>query len=664
MKSSSLNDIEKIFQHGLIQIDSKMSIKDKTDLSIVYTPGVGHCCTEIERDPDLFYEYTIANNAIYIISNGSEFHADYLSSSPSFMLPKLELQSYVYKSLANISAFPLVFDSKIIKTATDLLWLVEKMTPSVNGIELFEVSNLLIEPIFSDLEKLQKVIILPDLRKFLLKTFSSTKDPSYLTSMIIAIALKAASKLRFWGVLKSVYFELLASEIVLVYNQDFFKNEFELKKTILRHVLSIIDKQNLLECDSFVDELHADFLSEQIQNEIFYRDFSGKNYNENSLFLHQKLNGMIRVSPSVQIGDLKAFLSERNLQDIENLCKKIFDDPELDLIYTVKKNYCSIVTNGTAILGLGDIGPRAGSPVMEGKICLFKQLGRVNVIPVCLGTKSSVDTIKATMALANSWNAINLEDIAAPNCFEVEEKLNHDLKIPVFHDDQHGTAIVCLAALINALKIIKKSPFEVSLVINGAGAAGKAINDLLIYYKFQEIIVVDTKGAIYEGREDLSGNQFKQNIAERTNRHKVKGTLANVIKERDIFIGVSAPNVLTFDMVRTMNQDPIIFALANPNPEILPDLALEAGAKIVATGRSDFPNQINNSIVFPGVFRGIIDGKIKKITMEMKMQAAIALSNAIADEELSTQRILPYSLDPRCAKIISESFQKSFKNDK
>ena len=319
------------------------------------------------------------------------------------------------------------------------------------------------------------------------------------------------------------------------------------------------------------------------------------------------------------------------------------------------------MTDGTAILGFGNIGPKAGMPVMEGKICLFQQLGSINVIPICINTETVADTVKLVKSIGQSFNAINLEDISAPNCFVIEKQLNSELPIPIFHDDQHGTAVVVLAGLINAIKLVKKEKETISIVVNGAGAAGKAIVDLLLYYGFSHIIVTDTKGAIYEGRSDLNSNEFKKDLAQQTNQHKLHGLLAEVIKNADVFVGVSVGKVLTTEMVSTMNSNPIVFALANPEPEIMPWDAYAGGAAIVATGRSDFPNQINNSLVFPGIFKGLIDSKIKDITLEIKVAAAVALSNCVDEHALSRNRILPYTLDMDVAHIIAESILKGCK---
>jgi malate dehydrogenase (oxaloacetate-decarboxylating) len=321
---------------------------------------------------------------------------------------------------------------------------------------------------------------------------------------------------------------------------------------------------------------------------------------------------------------------------------------------TIAKNYCAIITDGTAILGYGDIGSLAGLPVMEGKIALFKELGNVNVIPFSLESGLTLNQMKLVIkSFADSFSAINLEDIGAPLCFDLEMDLNKELPIPIFHDDQHGTAIVVLAGLINSLKIVEKDKSECSVIINGAGAAGMAICKLMMFYGFSDITLVDSKGAIYEGREDLVKNKYKLEMSKKTNKSKKKGKLGDIIINKDIFIGVSKGNVLSTEMVKTMNPKAIVFALANPTPEILPDKAKEGGAYVVATGRSDFPNQVNNSLVFPGIFRGLIDSNRRDVDLELKAKAAIALASVITDPEPGF--IIPASLNSDISKIIAQN---------
>ena len=334
-------------------------------------------------------------------------------------------------------------------------------------------------------------------------------------------------------------------------------------------------------------------------------------------------------------------------------CLEISKDVDLSYVYTRRSNLVAVITDGTAVLGLGDIGPEAGMPVMEGKCALFKTFGDVDAFPLCIRSKDVDEIVKTVSLLAGSFGGINLEDISAPRCFEIEKRLKEVCDIPVFHDDQHGTAIVTMAAMLNALKLAGKKIEDISVVVNGSGAAGIAITKLLMSKGLKKVILCDRKGAIYEGRDGL--NPIKEEMAKISNLEKKAGSLADVVKGADVFIGVSAPGSLTQEMVRTMAKDPIIFAMANPVPEIMPDEAAAAGAKIIGTGRSDFPNQINNVLAFPGVFRGTFDVRASDINDAMKIAAARALAGLISDEELNSEYIIPAPFDPRVKDAVAKA---------
>ena len=382
-------------------------------------------------------------------------------------------------------------------------------------------------------------------------------------------------------------------------------------------------------------------------------------YAKESLRLHYEWQGKIEVIARAKVDSTEA-LSLAYTPGVAQPCLEIQKDINKSYELTRRHNLVLVVTDGTAVLGLGDIGPEAGMPVMEGKCVLFKEFGGVDAFPLCVRSKD-VDEIVNTIALiAGSFGGINLEDIAAPRCFEIEEKLKKRVDIPVFHDDQHGTAIITLAGLINALKIVGKKIEDVKIVTSGAGAAGIAIIKLLMSMGLKNVIMTDRTGAIYKGREGL--NPIKEEMAEITNRNCEKGKLADVIKGADVFIGVSAPGTLTKDMVRTMAKDPIIFACANPTPEIFPDEAKEAGAAVVSTGRSDFPNQINNVLAFPGIFRGALDVRASDINAQMKVAAAYALAGLVSDEELSPEYIIPKAFDPRVGKAVADAVAKAAKD--
>ena len=373
-----------------------------------------------------------------------------------------------------------------------------------------------------------------------------------------------------------------------------------------------------------------------------------------SLELHKKHGGKLETISKVPLNN-KEDLSLAYTPGVAEVCREIARDKSLAFSHTLKGNTIAVISDGSAILGLGNLGPEAALPVMEGKCALFKAFAKVDAFPICLDTQDTEEIIKTIKYLAPVFGGINLEDISAPRCFEIENRLKKELNIPVMHDDQHGTATVVLAALINALKLRQSEDEKmVKIIVNGAGAAGLAIVDLLLKYGFKDIIICDSKGAIYNGREDL--NEEKQRFASLTNLEERKGLLGEVIKGRDIFIGVSAPGVLNAEMIKSMNKEAIIFALANPIPEIMPDEAKTAGAFIVATGRSDFPNQLNNVLVFPGIFRGALDNKVKQITDEMLIQAAINIASLVTD--LNPEIILPNPFN----KDVSLSVAKAIKD--
>jgi len=375
------------------------------------------------------------------------------------------------------------------------------------------------------------------------------------------------------------------------------------------------------------------------------------NYNEMSLKLHEVNGGKIGVVSKVPV-KCREDLSVAYTPGVAEPCRKISAKKSDVYKYTAKKNLVAVVTDGTAVLGLGDIGPEAAMPVMEGKAILFKEFAGVDAFPICLDTKDTEEIIETVKRIAPGFGGINLEDISAPRCFEIERRLKEELDIPVFHDDQHGTAIVVAAGLLNALRLVGKRMEDINIVINGAGSAGISICRLLLEFGAGNVVLVDRQGAV--SKDETWLNSAQRDMAERTNRENERGPLADIMRGKDVFIGVSAPNVVTAEMVASMNHDAIVFAMANPVPEIMPEEALKGGARVVATGRSDYPNQINNVLVFPGIFRGALDVLATDITEEMKLAAARAIASIVKDEELKEDYIIPGAFNPEVAKVVAE----------
>lgn len=374
--------------------------------------------------------------------------------------------------------------------------------------------------------------------------------------------------------------------------------------------------------------------------------------NEKALKLHEEWNGKLDTVSKTPVKTREA-LSLAYTPGVAEPCKVIAKDTEAAYTYTWKANTIAVVSDGSAVLGLGNIGPHAAMPVMEGKAVLFKEFGGVNAVPICLDTQDTEEIIKAVTYLAPGFGGINLEDISAPRCFEIEERLKETLDIPVFHDDQHGTAIVVLSGIINALKVTGKKKEACRVVVNGAGSAGIAVTKLLLNYGFSNVLLCDRAGILNQSYPDM--NPVQKQMTEVTNPAGETGTLADAMKNADIFVGVSAPGIVSAEMVASMNKDAILFAMANPVPEIMPDIAKAAGARVVGTGRSDFPNQINNVVAFPGIFKGALEGRAKQITEEMKMAAALAIASLVPEEELNEDNIMPEAFDPRVAETVAEA---------
>lgn len=376
--------------------------------------------------------------------------------------------------------------------------------------------------------------------------------------------------------------------------------------------------------------------------------------NEKALQMHEQWNGKLEISAKAKVNS-REDLAIAYTPGVAEPCKVIAQDQEAAYKYTMKANTIAVISDGSAVLGLGNIGAYAAMPVMEGKAVLFKEFGGVNAVPICLDTQDTEEIIRTIVNIAPAFGGINLEDISAPRCFEIDERLKELLDIPVFHDDQHGTAIVVLAGIINALKVTGKQKEACQIVVNGAGSAGIAITKLLLTYGFCHVTMCDINGIISKDSPNL--NWMQKKMTEVTNLEGKKGTLADALQGADIFVGVSAPNIVTKEMVASMNKDSILFAMANPVPEIMPDLAKEGGARVIGTGRSDFPNQVNNVVAFPGIFKGALEGRATQITEEMKLAAAEAIASLVSDEDLSDTNILPEAFDPRVADVVSKAIK-------
>ena len=376
---------------------------------------------------------------------------------------------------------------------------------------------------------------------------------------------------------------------------------------------------------------------------------------EKALMLHEKWNGKIDTVSKAEVNS-REDLALAYTPGVAEPCKVIAENPDAAYKYTIKANTVAVVSDGSAVLGLGNIGPLAAMPVMEGKAVLFKEFGGVNAFPICLDTQDTDEIIETVVRIAPAFGGINLEDISAPRCFEIEERLKELLDIPVFHDDQHGTAIVVLAGIINALKVTGKTREDCRVVVNGAGSAGIAISKLLLTYGFRNVMLCDKAGILARGMDGL--NWMQEKMMEVTNLEGKRGTLADALKGADLFVGVAAPGIVSAEMVSSMNRDAILFAMANPVPEIMPDIAKAAGARVVGTGRSDFPNQVNNVLIFPGIFKGALEGRATAITEEMKLAAAAAIAGLVDDSDLNDENILPAAFDPRVADVVSRAVKE------
>jgi malate dehydrogenase (oxaloacetate-decarboxylating) len=654
--------------NGLFEVNTKVPIRDSYSLSLVYTPGVGRSCTEIHKDSEKSYEYTNRANSAAIITDCSNYPDNF---NQVCAIPELEAKVLYYKEFAGIDAYPIIVKTKDINKIAEI---IENLMPNFSGYDFTGFSaerSILLE------KKLNNCLKAPALFSHSIPDILNSIDKAQLSQFIMPEVLlpaimRGAIDVRAFNITKemisSVYdaLTLAVKENLICKSKNF--NLSAMPKVALYAAKIAIENNNtsLKITPEEVETKFIDFLLEG-KNSLFnypLPDYLSKNHTleENSIELHRKSKGVIEINSKASIKnyqDYQFFISNDSIKavskEIELNCKKAMD-------LTVKGNLIAIVSDGSAVLGFGNIGADAALPVMEGKSALFKTLGGVDAVPICLKTQDSDQLIDIISNISPIFGGINLEDISSPSCFKVEQTLINTLDIPVFHDDQHGTAVVVLAGFLNALKLTGKSIENVKVVVNGAGAGAISVSELILQSGVKNLILCDTKGAIYQGRQE-GMNPFKEAISHKTNPNKEKGKLADVIKGSDFFIGLSVANIVTQEMVKAMANKPVVFALANPTPEIMPDLAKEAGAFIVATGRSDFKNQINNSLAFPGIFRGALDVRAIRINNEMKVAASNAIANLINENQLNTDCIIPHALDlavpPSVAKAVAEAAIKT-----
>ena len=673
--------------HGLFDVQIKVNIRDTEGLSLAYTPGVGTPCLEIQKDLTKAYQQTNKGNNILVLTDSSKFAGEkkcnYLKKTVegkewnnNASMPYLESFIPYYKHATNIDAFPLILDLALVKDAETLLDTVTAVALSYSGVELFGVCPKRVEEfkqLFEKLPEKPEFAFLDANKKIEIDEMLSKKNTLLNSNAIFAAIWRVVLDCHVFGniepILDFVLEEIKNDKIDLTKGNNFECDVSQIVSKVADFVF-----EHKCECHKYDQHnwrqlpLDKEFVMKKLKhffiygNKAWVEDIPKGYYMhkhtipENSVLMHIRNRGVIEVGPKLRFNP-KKYKCLFKWENLDNIAEKINNDPSQVFELTCKNNYGAIVTNGTAILGLGDIGALAGMPVMEGKSVLFKYFGGTNIGVICIQEKDTKKLVSYVQRIAPTFAIINLEDIKGPDCFEVETKLIETVDCPVFHDDQHGTACVVLAGLLNATKLRGSKPEEMKIVMNGAGAAGIAVSSLLIGYGYKNFIVCDTKGAIYKGRP-VGMNPFKEKLAEITNKDCIQGKLSDVLKGADVVIGLSGPNTIKKEDIKQMNPKPIIFALANPTPEIFPDDAFEAGAFIVATGRSDFPNQINNSLVFPGLFRATVDTRAPKITMEMKIAAGEAIANLVSPKELRPDYIMPNALNVSTSVIVATDVAK------
>ena len=650
--------IRKKYQ-GLWGVNTKVLIKDSYSLSLVYTPGVGKSCTEIAADPLISFELTNRANSIAIITDCSNF-ADFETINPLCAMPEAEAKAIFYKEFAGIDAYPIIVNT--IDTE-ELAQVINALTPNFAAFDLEFLSPVRSMSVEQYLKHNEFAVLynyrLPYLYDAIQRTGLSDKISP---DMIIPAVMRGVIDTRSREITDAML-DAAASAFIEANNDDLLDNNkynFKLASKIASNVAKAAIDEGVARTLITPQEVENKYLSFAMEGSkaLFKPERAGyksteHDLSENSLELHRKAGGVIETGAKINVknpSDWNLLISDR---ENEKVIKEIELDYTKAFELTSKGNLVAIISDGSAVLGFGNIGAEAALPVMEGKAALFKNLAGVDAVPICLNTQDTDELVDIITRLTPVFGGVNLEDISAPRCFEIEQKLIERTHIPIFHDDQHGTAVVVLAGVMNALKLTGKKPGEVKVAMSGAGAAGQSVARLLVKLGIKNILICDTKGIVYAGRE--FNNKYLEATAKLINPDRVKGNLADAMCGADIFIGVSVKDIVTQDMIKSMNENSIVFALANPFPEIMPDKAKEAGAYIVATGRSDFKNQVNNSIAFPGIFRGALDVRAKLINDEMKIAAAQAIADLIKDDELSPDYIIPHALDLRVPPLVARA---------
>ncbi len=657
--------------YGMLTIGMKIPVRDLQALSLVYTPGVAASCLEIKKNIGDAYKYTNKLNSMIVVTDSSAFK-DYDPNNWNNMepIPYLEAMCVYYKLHANIDCYPIIFDHKLTPDGKTIAETIKVMMEAYSLVEFFSIDPKRVEEYHKVIGDHCKFGTISHQGKR--ETEETLRKHGYPVSvnLIYAAVSRAALDTQAYCDLDCVC--------------DFIVQQFEEKK--VKHELNDIygvmeelvckaadyimknklSKQTTKEYNLNQEELSVEYVTNKYrryinEGEKSWVDVFPDNYftkqgdtNENSLLFHARYKGFVGTKTTMSFRNILSLDKLMCWRNLDKLSKLFHEDPKKSFIYSCRANLGAIITNGTAILGLGDIGSLPGLPVMEGKSILFKLFGGTNIVPICIQEKNPKTLIEICKRISPIFCVINLEDIKAPECFEVERTLIDCIPYPVFHDDQHGTAIVALAGIINAIKLTGKKPENVKVIMNGAGAAGLSVTDLLIHHGIKNFTVCDTVGAIYSGRPK-NMNPFKEILAEKTNLDKKEGNLEEMLKGADIFIGLSAAGALKPEWIKNMNEKPI----ANPTPEIVPDLAKEAGANIVATGRSDFPNQVNNSLCFPRLFRAAVDTRASKISIDMKEAAAMGIASLVSDEELAPNFVIPGSLDPRVSIAVTNAVAKT-----